>query len=77
MVKKILRSAKQFDKLIDDMDLIMARRRAQTPGPMDPAILRSIIREAFPIQDADDAGQTDEAFSAVIVPLHPAPKLLQ
>jgi hypothetical protein len=77
MQKKFLRSARQFGKLIDDMEKTMSRRAPRQPNATDAAIYRAPGLEQLLVREPDDAGQTDEAFSAVIVPLHPAPKLLQ
>jgi hypothetical protein len=44
---------------------------------MDPATFVSLGLEQFLIPDPEDPNEVEEAFSAIIVPLHPAPKLLQ
>ncbi len=78
MRKNSCAHAKQFDKLLVEME--------QTAGaPPGPSRRRSWIRrcssrsdlEQFLIPDPDDPANADEAFSAIIVPLHPAPKMLQ
>lgn len=75
--KKFLRAAKQMDKLLTDMKRTLARRQTQTLGKIDPAMAISLGLEQFLIPDPDDPDQVEEAVSAIIVPLHPAPKMLQ
>jgi hypothetical protein len=74
--KKLQRTAKQFDQLLANMEQTLARRQAEPPPKLDPAMYASFGLEQFLIPDPDDAIE-EEAFSAIIVPLHPAPKLLQ
>ena len=69
-------TAKQFDQLLANMEQTLARRQAEPPPKLDPAMYASFGLEQFLIPDPDDAIE-EEAFSAIIVPLHPAPKLLQ
>jgi hypothetical protein len=76
-VKQLLRGAKQLDKLLAEMKRTLARRQAQTPGKMDPAMFVALGLEQFLVPVPDDPDEPEEAFSAIIVPLHPAPKLLQ
>jgi hypothetical protein len=75
--KKLLRTAKQFDKLLDGMKQTLARRHERPVAKMDPAMFVSLGLEQFLIPDPDDPNNVEEAFSAIIVPLHPAPKALQ
>lgn len=77
MAKKFLRSAKQFDKLIAGHKQTLADRQARPLGKMDPALSVSLGLGEFLIPDPDDPDNGEEAFSAVIVPLHSAPKMLQ
>lgn len=82
VVRKILRDAKEFEKLIVDMRKTLVQRQAQPLGRMDPALCVSLGLGEFLIPDpndpgSDDPGGEEEAFSAVIVPLHAAPKMLQ
>jgi hypothetical protein len=77
MQKKFLRQAKEFDQLIAEMKENLASRQTRPPGKMDPALGLSLGLGEFLIPDPDDPEQAEEAFSAVIVPLHPAPKMLQ
>ena len=77
MAKQFLRGAKEFDKLIADMKQILTLRQARPLGQMDPALCLSLGLGQFLIPDPDDPDQAEEAFSAIIVPLHPAPKMLQ
>jgi hypothetical protein len=75
--KKRKRMAKQMDKMLADMRHALARRQARPLGKMDPALAVSLGMEQFLIPDPDDPDQAEPAFSATIVPLHPAPKTLQ
>jgi hypothetical protein len=89
IVKKIQRNAKEFEKLILGMKQTLADRQAQPLGRMDPALCVSLGLGAFLIPDPDQSGpdasdspdapdnDEEEAFSAIIVPLHAAPKMLQ
>jgi hypothetical protein len=73
--KKFLRSAKQFEKLRADMKKTLERRQTRPLGKMDPAMFIALGLEQFLVPDPE--AMPEEAFSAVIVPLHPAPKTLQ
>jgi hypothetical protein len=83
MAKKFLRGAKQADKLLADMRQALAHRQALPQGKLDPVLFASLGLDLFLIPDPDDhapddkADDAEEAFSAIIVPLHPAPKMLQ
>jgi hypothetical protein len=77
VAKKFLRSAKEFDQLIADMKQTLTLRQARPLERMDPALCLSVGLGEFLIPDPDDPAQAEEAFSAIIVPLHPAPKMLQ
>jgi hypothetical protein len=77
VAKKRLRGAKQMDRLFAEMKQTLAHRQAQTRGKMDPAMFVAFGLEQFLVPDPDDPEQAEEAFSAIIVPLHPAPKMLQ
>jgi hypothetical protein len=77
MAKKLRRGAKQMDRLLAEMKQTLALRQAQTRSKMDPAMFVSLGLEQFLIPDPDDPDQVEEAVSAIIVPLHPAPKMLQ
>jgi hypothetical protein len=75
--KKLRRTAKQFDKLLDGMKQALAHRQERPVAKMDPAMFVSLGLERFLVPDPDDPDNLEEAFSAIIVPLHPAPKTLQ
>jgi hypothetical protein len=75
--KKLQRSARQMDKLLADMQQTLARRQAQALGKLEPATFIALGLEQLLIPDPDDPNVAEEAFSAIIVPLHPAPKMLQ
>ena len=77
MRSKFLSQAKEFDQLEAEMKRTLKRRQAVKLNKMDPALFRSLGLEQSLIPDPDDPEQAEEAFSAVIVPLHPAPKMLQ
>jgi hypothetical protein len=75
--RKCLRDAKELERLATDMKQMLARRQSRPLAKMDPALFRSLGLGEFIVADPDDPDQLDQATSAVIVPLHPAPKLLQ
>jgi hypothetical protein len=77
LAKKNLRLAKQFEKQIVEMEKMLALRQARPLGKMDPGLFVSLGLSQFLIADPDDPDQIEEAVSATIVPLHPAPKMLQ
>jgi hypothetical protein len=72
------RSARQFDKLLANMQRTLADFQARPRARQTPAVFAALGFNAFPAsgpaRSLDDA---EAAFSAVIVPLHPAPKTLQ
>jgi hypothetical protein len=76
--KQHQRSAGQFDKLLANMQRTLADFQARPLEPPDPALFAALGLERYlipaPARKLDDA---EQAFSAVIVPLHPAPKTLQ
>jgi hypothetical protein len=74
---KVLREVKQLDKLNAAMLRSLQERQKQPPAKMDPAMFVALGLEEFLIPDPDDPAQPDQAVSAVIVVLHPAPKMLQ
>ena len=76
--KQHQRSSKQFDKLLANMRRTLADFQSRPLGTPDPAIFAALGLTAFLIPDpARSLDDTEEAFSAVIVPLHPAPTTLQ
>ena len=75
--KQILRTAKQFDQLFGDMLRQLAQRQEHPLQKLDPAVFAAMGLEQFLVPDPDDPDAPEEAFSAIIVPLHPAPKSLQ
>jgi hypothetical protein len=78
MARQHERSAKQLDKRVAANRRMLADFQSRSPGPLDPGLFATLGLTDFlipdPSQSTDDA---EEAFSAVIVPLHPAPKTLQ
>ncbi|MGA3005171.1 MAG: hypothetical protein ABSE20_25975 [Acetobacteraceae bacterium] len=78
MARQHQRSAKQFDKLVANNRRMLADFQSRPLRTSDPAIFAALGLNEFlvphPARSRDDA---EEAFSAVIVPLHPAPKTLQ
>ena len=77
MVKRFNRDGKQFERLLAKTRATLLRRQAQPLGRMDPAMALSLGLGQFLIPDPDDPDQIEDAFSATIVPLHPAPKMLK
>jgi hypothetical protein len=73
--KQHLRSAKQLDKQVASNKRLLADFQSRPLRTPDPAILAAIGLKEFLIPDP--AGDAEEAHSAIIVPLHPAPKTLQ
>ncbi len=73
--KKFLRNARAFDRLTEEAKQMLAKRQSRPPGKMDVGMVRAPGFEEVLVPDPDDAAE--EAFSAIIVPLHPAPKMLQ
>jgi hypothetical protein len=71
--KKLRHGAKQMDKLLADMKTSLARLQARPAG--GPAMFLSLCLTDVPITDLDDPDPAEQAFSAIIVPLHPAPKM--
>jgi hypothetical protein len=73
-----LRSARQFDRLIAKSQRTLADFQARPSGIPDPVMSAALglspVLAPDPGRSIDDA---EEAFSAIIVPLHPAPKTLQ
>ncbi len=76
--KRHQRSARQFDKLVTENQQLLADFQARPLGVRAPAIVASPgPNNALTPDPAPVANDAEEAFSAVIVPLHPAPKMLQ
>jgi hypothetical protein len=75
--KKLRRGAKQVDKLLAEMKATLARRQTQPLREMAPAMFLSLGLTEVLIPDPNDPDQVERAFSAIIVPLHPAPKTLR
>jgi hypothetical protein len=71
-----LRDMKQFEKMIAESRRIIALRRAASKRTARQPVPRTADLRSKTVA-RDDAGQSDQAVSAIIVPLHPAPKLLQ
>jgi hypothetical protein len=72
------RSAKQCDQRVAANRRMLADFQSRPLRSLDPATFAALGLNEFlipdPTQRTDDA---EEAFSAIIVPLHPAPKTLQ
>jgi len=76
--KQHQRSARQFDKLLANMQRTLTDFQARPLSPPDPAICAALGLKASPMPDpARTIDDAEEAFSAVIVPLHAAPRTLQ
>ncbi len=77
IAKKLLRDSKRMHKLLDDMEKTLTHRQSESLGRMDVALAASLGLGEFLILNPDDPDRPEEAFSATIIPLHPAPKMLQ
>ena len=91
--KRHLRSARQFDKALANTQRILTRIQSRHLDTSAPATVASaaLVTSAGQVtsgglgcQEQDTSSvrariteEPEEAFSAVIVPLHPAPKMLQ
>lgn len=75
--KQHQRLAKQYDKQIAATEQALARNKQRPLGQLNPALYAALGIEPHLIPDPDDPDQIEEAASAIIVPLHPAPKMLQ
>ena len=74
---KIRRDQKQFTQLLDKWEKRLTRRQTGAQPEMDPATYKSFAPGEFVVPDPADTDHDEEAVSAIIVPLHPAPKMLQ
>lgn len=77
MAKRHQRSAKQFYKLLANMQRMLTDFQSRPLGPVDPAVFAASGHEEVPVSGRSPVADAEEAFSAIIVPLHPAPKMLQ
>lgn len=77
LARKIPRGARELTKLAAEMQAMLRERQTHPAAKMDPALFRSLGLEAFLVPGPDAFDDTAEAVSAIIVPLHPAPKMLQ
>src|ERR1051326_3168074 len=67
----------RIDKQVRDTEKMLKRWQSGPLRKMNPALFQSLGLDGFLISDPDDPEGAEEAASAVIVPLHPAPKSLQ
>jgi hypothetical protein len=74
---RVLRTDKQFTQLLGKLEKMLTRRQTGPQPEMDPAIYKSLGLSGFLVPDPADTEHDEEAVSAIIVPLHPAPKMLQ
>ena len=74
---KVLRNEKQFAQLLGKLEKMLTRRQTGPQPEMDPAIYKSLGLGEFLVPDPADTDHDEAAVSAIIVPLHPAPKMLQ
>jgi hypothetical protein len=72
-----LKLVRQFTKQSDEMIRHLEYMKSRPLSKMDPAIFLALGITPEMIPDPDDPAQPQEAVSANIVPLHPAPKMLQ
>lgn len=77
VAKQCDRDAKEFQKLMQETKHALARRQAAPLGRMDAALCALLGLSRFLIPDPDEPATSEPAFSAIIVPLHSAPKMLQ
>jgi hypothetical protein len=85
--KQHLRSATQFDKALTNTQRTLAHFQSRCLGTPDPATVApaALVTSADPVSQSQNTSsvraritdESEEAFSGVIVPLHPAPKMLQ
>jgi hypothetical protein len=75
--KKNQKFASQFDKQAREMEKLLAHWQTTPLGKRNPSLFEAVGIEPYLIPDPDDPEQAEAAVSAVIVPLHPAPKMLQ
>lgn len=74
---QFLKLVKQFDKQAEEMLRHLEHQQSRPLAKIDPAIFRALGFTPEVVPDPDDPAQPEEAVSAIIVPLHPAPKMLQ
>jgi hypothetical protein len=74
---QFLRLLKQFDKQAEETLRHLEHQQSRPLAKIDPAFFRALGLTPEVIPDPDDPAQLDQAVSAIIVPLHPAPKMLQ
>lgn len=72
---KIPGGEEQFAQLIEKSVKMLTRRQAGTQPKIDPAIHKSLGLGEFLVPEPAGTDHDEEAVSAIIVPLHPAPKM--
>ena len=77
LVKESARHARDFASLAKEMAETLAEFQSDPLGEPDPATFVALGLEHMLIPDPDDPDFAEEPVSATIVPLHPAPKMLQ
>ena len=78
LARDIPRSVRQMTKLTAKMKRTLRDWQDRPLPAVDSAAFRAVEPPApAPLPDPDAYDETAEAFSAIIVPLHPAPRMLQ
>ena len=68
---------KQMERMFTGLMRAMRQRQSRPLGAIDPTVAASLGLGEFLISDPHDPNQIEEAASARILALHPAPKMLQ
>jgi hypothetical protein len=76
VAKKLSRSADEFDELLVEMKKILGGKQNRPLRRADSDLFRSLGLSEFLVPDPDDAVEAEQALGAIIIPLHPAPKML-
>lgn len=72
-----LRTARECEKLLADQKRLLAQWQRSPLRKIEPTAVANLGLAQSLIPDPDDPDFAEEAYSAIIVPLHPAPKMLQ
>jgi hypothetical protein len=75
--KKILRDARCLSRQIVAIRRRLAERQSRPLPEIDNAVSKALGLSQPPTPEPNDRALAEEAYSAVIVALHPAPKMLQ
>jgi hypothetical protein len=75
--RKIIRDAMNLMKQISAIYEHLVARQSRPLGEIDRTMFEALGLGRFLIPEPNELPLDEEAFSAIIVPLHPAPKMLQ